>query len=118
MTDLRRRNFLRGTGALLALPALESVGYSRTVKPASKTPPKRMVFLGMGFGVTQETWYPDIKDPGPNYQLPEGLQELKRHKKDFTIVQGCSNKFSNEAHWGSTFWLTGANRYSTPGRWL
>ena len=41
---------------------------------------------------------------------------LARHKADFTIVQGCSNKFSNEAHWGSTFWLTGANRYSEPGR--
>jgi hypothetical protein len=32
------------------------------------------------------------------------------------VVQGCSNKFSNEAHWGSTFWLTGANRYAEPGQ--
>ena len=40
---------------------------------------------------------------------------MARHQTDFTVV-GCSNKFSNEAHWGSTFWLTGANRYSVPGQ--
>jgi hypothetical protein len=31
-------------------------------------------------------------------------------------VQGCSNQFSNEAHWGSTFWLTGANRFGVAGQ--
>ena len=25
---------------------------------------------------------------------------------------GLRDKFSNEAHWGSTYWLTGANRYA------
>jgi hypothetical protein len=32
------------------------------------------------------------------------------------VVQGLTNKFANEAHWGSTFWLTGANRFSEPGQ--
>ena len=32
------------------------------------------------------------------------------------MVKGCSNQFSNEAHWGSTFWLTGANRFAVPGQ--
>ena len=72
--------------------------------------------MGIGFGVTKQTWYPDQKDTGAKYQLSEGLSPLARHKKDFTIVQGCSNNYSNEAHWGSTFWLTGANRYSVPGQ--
>jgi hypothetical protein len=44
------------------------------------------------------------------------LKPLARHQKDITVVQGCSNKFANEAHWGSTFWLTGANRYAEPGQ--
>ncbi len=78
--------------------------------------PKRLVFLAFGWGVTRETWFPDTKDTGPNYTLPPGLAPLSRHKNDFTIVQGCANKFSNEAHWGSTFWLTGANRYAQPGQ--
>ena len=73
-----------------------------------------MVFLGLGFGVTRETWFPSQKQTGADYDLPQGLKPLARHKKDFTVVQGCSNRFSNEAHWGSTFWLTGADRFSIP----
>ena len=117
--QLKRGQLLRGAGSLIALPALESLGYkafasSKSTKSA--TPPKRMVFLGMGFGVTQETWYPDVKDTGFDYQLSEGLSPLARHKKDFTIVQGCHHQFSDQPHWGSTFWLTGANRYAIAGQ--
>ena len=118
-TDFNRRTFLRGAGALIALPALESIGFRRFASAATKAAvaiPKRAVFMGIGFGVTKQTWYPDQKDTGPKYQLSEGLSPLARHKQDFTIVQGCANNYSNEAHWGSTFWLTGANRYSVPGQ--
>jgi len=111
-----RRNFLRGAGAMIALPALESIGFRSFLSAAPKLPPKRIMFMGIGYGVTSQTWFPDIKDPGPSYKLPEGLKPLARHKKDFTIVQGCKHKFSREAHWGSTFWLTGANKYGTPGQ--
>ena len=118
-TNLDRRHFLRGTSALIALPALESVGFRRFASAATSTPiapPKRSVFMGIGFGVTKETWYPDINQTGTDYQLPEGLAPLARHQSDIAVVQGCSNQFANEAHWGSTFWLTGANRYSVPGQ--
>ena len=118
-TKLHRRHFLRGTGALIALPALESIGFrmfASTTSKATNGIPQRAVFMGMGFGVTKETWYPDLKDTGAGYKLTEGLAPLVRHKKDFTVLQGCSNQYSNEAHWGSTFWLTGANRYSVPGQ--
>ena len=116
---MERRHFLRGAGALIALPTLESIGFRRFASAANKTPvkpPKRAVFLGMGFGVTKETWFPDINQTGPDYELSEGLAPLARHKSDFTVVQGCANQYTNEAHWGSTFWLTGANRYSVPGQ--
>ena len=114
-----RRFFLRGTGTFIALPALESIGFRAFANAAEQkkvTRPKRAIFLGMGFGVTKETWYPGLKDIGESYKLTEGLAPLARHKKDFTVVQGCSNQYANEAHWGSTFWLTGANRYSVPGQ--
>jgi hypothetical protein len=116
---INRRHFLRGAGALIALPALESIGFRRFASAASTlpvAPPKRMAFLGMGFGVTKETWFPDLSQTGADYSLPQGLAPLARHQTDFTVVQGCSNKFSNEAHWGSTYWLTGANRYAVPGQ--
>ena len=117
--QFNRRHFLRGTGTLIALPALESIGFRRFASATDKAPPKppkRMVFLGFGFGVTQETWFPNVEQTGADYKLPEGLAPLARHKADFTVVQGCSNQYSNEAHWGSTFWLTGANRFAVPGQ--
>jgi hypothetical protein len=116
-TPLNRRHFLRSSTALIALPLLESLGFRRFASAAPMvTPPKRMIFLAFGWGVTRETWFPDVKQTGADYELPQGLAPLARHKKDITIVQGTSNKFTNEAHWGSTFWLTGANRYAEPGQ--
>ena len=116
-TPLNRRHFLRSSTALIALPFLESLGFRRFASAATMVaPPKRMIFLAFGWGVTRETWFPDVKQTGADYELPQGLAPLARHKKDITIVQGTSNKFTNEAHWGSTFWLTGANRYAEPGQ--
>ncbi len=113
-----RRHFLQSSTALIALPVLDSLGFRRFATAAAPVAPpaKRLVFLSFGWGVTEASWYPDIKQPGPNYDLPAGLQPLARHKSDFTIIQGLWNKYSNEGHWGSTMWLTGANRYAQPGQ--
>ena len=116
LVDSRRR-FLRSATGLVALPALESLGFRRFARAAElPSPPKRLVFLGIGFGVTQETWFPKTDDLGAGYTLPEGLAPLARHKADFTLVQGCTHKFASDPHGGSTFWLTGANRYGAPGK--
>ena len=116
-SETSRRHFLRSAaGSLLALPFLSSLEFRAFSAERKVSPPKRMVFLGFGWGVTNETWFPDLKQLGAEYTLPPGLAPLARHKSDFTVVQGCSNKFTNEAHWGSTFWLTGANRYSEPSQ--
>ena len=93
-TQLNRRHVLRGTGALIALPALESIGFRRfasAAETAPAAPSKRCVFLSIGFGVTKETWYPDINQTGADYELSEGLSPLARHQSDLTVVQGCSN---------------------------
>ncbi len=113
---MQRRHFLRASTATIALPFLESAGFRRFVSAAPvATPPKRMMFLGIGFGVTQETWFPDIADTGPGYQMTEGLQPLERHRERFSIVQNASHKASASPHAGSTFWLTGADRFGSPG---
>ncbi len=119
MPDQSRRRFLSAAGTMIALPAFESWGWTRRLAAAadnSGARPKRVVFLGFGWGVTNDTWFPDVKQAGGSYILPEGLKPLERHKSDFTVIQGLSNQYNNEAHWGSTFWLTGANRYSEPGQ--
>ncbi len=112
-----RRRFLQSKSALIALPVLESLGFRRFASAAAPAaPPKRLVFLGFGWGITDTTWYPDIKQPGADYTTTTGLKPLERHKRDFSVVQGLWNKYSNEGHWGSTMWLTGANRYAQPGQ--
>lgn len=112
-----RRHFLQSTSALIALPALESLGFRRFASAATPAaPPKRLIFLGFGWGITTESWFPNIKQPGADYTLPDGLKPLARHKADFTIVQGLWNKYSGQGHAGSTWWLTGANRFAEPGQ--
>lgn len=114
-----RRGFLRSTSALIGLPFLESLPNLANVATAATTvaaPPKRMVFLGMGFGVTADRWYPDVNTVGENYKLPEILKPLTKHKKDITIIQNLMHQYSADGHSGSTFWLTGANRYEIPGQ--
>jgi hypothetical protein len=114
---LTRRHALRSAGAIVGLPFLESFGFRRCAAAASTVPPpKRLLFLGFGWGVTNDTWFPDPNKVGADYVLPEGLAPLKRHQADITIVQGCINKFSSDGHSGSTFWLTGADQHATRGR--
>ncbi len=113
-----RRHFLKSSAAFIALPFLESLGFRRFASAAAEgaAPPKRLVFLGFGWGITEETWYPDINTPGPDYELPEGLKPLAAHKADFSIVQGLWNQYSVEGHAGSTWWLSGANKFGQPGQ--
>ena len=59
---LNRRAVLRAAGSCIALPAFESLGFVRHARGAATAAgprPKRMVFLGFGWGVTSETWFPD-----------------------------------------------------------
>ena len=116
-TPLNRRHFLRSSAALIALPFLESLGFRRFASAATPgAPPKRLVFLGLGWGLTTETWFPDAHQPGAGYTLPKGLAPLERHKAGFSVVQGLTHKSVNAGHQGSTFWLTGANQFAVPGK--
>jgi len=114
-----RRAFVKAGGTLLALPLLESLGMQRPLSAAVQTvtpAPKRMVFLGMGFGVTEESWYPDPTQVGKKYDLPKVLAPLTKHKHDLTIIQNLYHQYTVDGHFGSTFWLTGANRYAVTGQ--
>ncbi|NBW97245.1 MAG: DUF1552 domain-containing protein [Planctomycetia bacterium] len=116
-TRISRRQAIQTAGAIIALPALESLGFRRCAAATAGAPvPKRLVFLGFGWGVTEDEWYPKIGEPGRDYALPAMLEPLAPHKADFSIVQGLWNRFTGNGHYGSTFWLTGANEYGAPGQ--
>ena len=116
-SSLTRRAFLRSGTAAITLPFLESFGFKAfAATPKIIAPPKRMIFLGIGYGVTAAEWFPKKSEVGKNYKLPRGLAPMARHKSDFSIIQQTANENSADAHWGSTFWLTGANRYAEPGK--
>ena len=111
MMKCDRRALLSAAGTAMALPYMPSlhgevIGSER----------KRMVFLSFGWGVTQETWFPADTDTGVDYTLPEGLEPLARHKDDFSLVLNTHHQHSKGGHWGSTFFLTGANQYAIPGK--
>lgn len=108
---ITRRTILRGTGATIALPLLESMA---AAKPATATPPKRLIFLSYAWGVAKQDWFP--VETGSDYELPASFKHMERHRRDFSILSNVSNKNATQAHWGCTTWLTSADVTATPGK--
>jgi hypothetical protein len=95
--SLNRRQFLRGLGVCVALPALDSLAPSRALAAAEPQlaatatgAPLRMAFLYVPNGVNVERWRP--KGEGTEYELGETLQPLAEFKQDFQIFTGFEHK--------------------------
>lgn len=114
VTDSRtRRSFFRVGSSVLALPFLETFA---TAAAATKTPPKRLIFMGTGFGFTKDSFYPTKSGRFSEIGLTEGLKPLKRHQNDITMVANLTNVGASNPHGGSVSYLTGANVAGTPGK--
>lgn len=111
--SLTRRSFFRSGSAFLALPFLETFAKAAA---ATAAPPKRLIFLGGGFGFTKETFYPDKAGRFSEIGLTEGLAPLERHQKEITMVSNLTNLGATDPHGGSVSYLTGANVAGTPGK--
>lgn len=110
---ISRRSFFRVSGTLLSLPFLESFASAQTVTGAA---PKRMIFLGGGFGFTKQTFFPKKAGRFADIGLTQGLMPLERHMDDLTMVSNLTNIGATNPHGGSTSYLTGANVTGTPGK--
>ena len=108
---MKRRNFIKAAGSLIFLPALSSLGQVGS----SNSSLSKMVFIGYGFGPTND-WYPDIKQIGKNYKLTPALEPLKAFKNDFSIVSNYSNLNANSVHGSCETFLTGADTSRTRGK--
>lgn len=80
-----RRAFLRGAGAAIALPFLESVAFPKNgvAKSVANGEPMRMLCVGLNYGLYPGDFFPE--EAGRNYKLPKLLQPLAPLKKDFTV---------------------------------
>ena len=82
---MQRRIFLKGLGATVLLPQLESVGAAPAATTASASP-LRMAFVYAPNGVNLSQWMP--KGLGANYTLGQSLKPLEGLRKDFQIIGG------------------------------
>lgn len=93
--SLNRRRFLRGLGACLALPALESLAPARLLAgeaaKASASAPVRMAFVYFPNGAIQNQWWP--KDSGAEFDLAPSMQPLSGLKHKLQVMSGldCEN---------------------------
>jgi hypothetical protein len=103
-----RRHFLRGVGALVALPLLDCM--TPLVRAADATPaakPRRSVFVYIPNGVNVLTW--QISKTGPDYELSEPLKPLEKHRANITPISGLHHPNGiGQAHECGKIWLTAA----------
>ncbi len=88
---LSRRSFLRGAGALVALPFLEKMLPSTLTasENSSVRPPLRMGIFSVTGGTVIESWKP--RQEGTLDQLPSILRPLDFAKQDLLLLSGLSH---------------------------
>ena len=101
-----RRHFLRGLGAMVALPLLDCMRPLRAAA-AEAAKPRRAVFVYIPNGVNVLTW--QITKAGRDYELSAPLQPLAKHRENITPISGLHHPGGlGTAHVCADLWLTGA----------
>lgn len=81
-----RRAFLRGLGALVALPLLPSLNRAR----AGDTAPLRTVVFFVPNGMPMDRWTPS--STGSSWESTPILSELQAQRSQFTVISGLANR--------------------------
>ncbi|MBZ4412640.1 DUF1552 domain-containing protein [Myxococcus sp. XM-1-1-1] len=85
---LSRRTFLRGTGALMALPLLERMVSTANAAEAPLAPRRLAVFY-VPNGIHMQKWLPT--GTGASWELTPTLQPLAAVKSDVLVISGLTN---------------------------
>jgi hypothetical protein len=88
---ISRRVVLKGLGATVALPWLESLRLSADDRP-TRTPPKRFAFLFFGDGIHPPEWW--SKGNGANLELGPAFASLNRVKDKVNFIHGLRHPSS------------------------
>ncbi len=112
---ISRRSVLRGSGVALTLPALAAMepaaSRAADANGTSGLPPRRMLAICNNLGLLPNEFFP--KQAGAEYKLSPYLQELERHRNDFTVLSGVSHPDVDGGHPADICFLTAAPH---PGR--
>jgi hypothetical protein len=121
-----RRNFLRGLGACIALPAFESLApvsaiAGRAASGKVGAPPVRMAVVYVPNGTIPSSWWPD-GEAGGDFALSPTLQPLESVRRQIQVISGLDDVSADpgadgggdHARAGGTF-LTGVRIRKTAG---
>lgn len=117
-----RRRFLKGCGAVLALPWMESawrrpaLAFGRDAGATPK-PPIRSAFIYFPNGVWEKAWIPE--QTGRDYTLSPSLEPLADLRDDVLVLSGLDKKHSHsgDGHYAKTAnFLTGMPVTKTTGK--
>ncbi|MDP7062468.1 MAG: DUF1552 domain-containing protein [Planctomycetota bacterium] len=95
--DPQRRHFLKASGVLIALPAMESLNWA---SPNPDNQPARLLYVYMPNGVHIPAWMPHATEKGQPAQagrhgalpkvLPPSLRPLQDWRESFSILTGLT----------------------------
>jgi hypothetical protein len=102
---LSRRHLLKGAGALLALPWLESMS-PRLGAAAAPESPRRFVGMMTNMGILPEFFFP--KAAGRDFELTPYLKILEAHRSQMTVFSGVALPGVDGGHASEKCFLTGA----------
>jgi hypothetical protein len=102
-----RRQFLRTSSAVLALPWLEGLAHAD-----EKEPPRRMVSICTAFGLYGPSFFP--QKAGVDYEPSEYLKILNDLRGQFTVFSGISHPDIGGDHASEACFLTSA-KHPTKG---
>ncbi len=102
-----RRSFLRGTGAVIALPFLESLNIARPLLASSQPDrtPMRLVCIGLNYGLYPGDFFP--AETGRHYKLPKLLQPLAHIRDEFTVFSQLDHPGIKGGHEAVHTYLSG-----------
>jgi hypothetical protein len=90
---ISRRTLLKGVGATMALPWLESIPFCGRESASGATAsgsPRRFVALFMGNGISPKNWW--AKGSGPDMELSKSLEPLSSLRPRLNVLSGLFNK--------------------------
>jgi len=91
---LPRRTFLRGLGATVALPLLDSMVPALTAQELTAARPvKRLGIIYVPNGVFMDNWTPP--EQGRGFSLPSTMAPLAPFKDQMVVLTGLSNKMGD-----------------------